>query len=162
RRGEMAALFGEVAFQLDAPADAPVLRVGLAEFVPHAVVVGVLVVEDARALEGLHGGDVALADVFEGGVGIGRGGSAGAEAVAGVELGGGAALPAHALRGAIEIDGLALGVGESLCGLGSVIAGNFLGRLLASFLVGALRPVDVVADHHGSAGGPAALGRQDF
>ena len=38
---------GEVAFQLDLPANLPVRRIGVDQFVAHAVIVGVFVVQNA-------------------------------------------------------------------------------------------------------------------
>ena len=58
-----AAKLGKIAFELDLPAHLAVLGIGVDEFVPHAVVVGVLVMENVPTRETLHRGDITLADV---------------------------------------------------------------------------------------------------
>src|SRR5260370_37331225 len=82
----MAALLSEIALQLDLPADRAVFWIRVDELVSHAIVVGVLVVQNARALERLHVRDVALTDVHESGLRIGCGRGARAQALTGVEL----------------------------------------------------------------------------
>src|SRR5262249_12871705 len=117
----------------------------------------VLVVQNARALERLHGRDVALTDVHESGLRIGCGGCASAEAVAGVEF---LALDPQAallLCFIIQIDRITLGGSEGLGYFRAIDAGDFFRNPVTPSGVGPLCPVDIVADDNRRAGRPTAM-----